>query len=169
MNYLKNDPKGIDIPIQLAQKRLYDKLIFEYSCDVVGYGRVYTDIVDDSDIPYAYIGRGEYEEVLTNDKINGIHFFFVERESSDVISRSCLSSTDVDLIVIVNDLTKVKDDVLHYQDEEIKEDVKSFVKNSLEINSITKGKQALDGFDVSKIQFIYPYFVFKITSTINNY
>ena len=69
----------------------------------------------------------------------------------------------------MNDLTKVKEEVLHLQDEEIKEDVKSFIKNSLEINTITKGRKALDGFDVSQLEFTYPYFVFKVSATINNY
>ena len=37
----------------------------------------------------------------------------------------------------------------------------------MEITYVTKGENALDGFDISKLHFIYPYYVFKITGTIN--
>jgi hypothetical protein len=169
MIHLKTNPKGIDLAIQKVQQRLYDKITTTYSCDVEGFGRVYVDVKDDFNAPYAYLSKGEYKEVLNNDTVNGIHFFFVEDDTSSIIERSSLSTSDIDLIVIVNDLTKVKGDVLHYQDEEIKEEVKEFLKGCFKINTITKGKKALDGFDVSKLQFIYPYFVFKISATINNY
>tara|TARA_R110000787_G_scaffold175266_1_gene287749 strand:+ start:352 stop:861 length:510 start_codon:yes stop_codon:yes gene_type:complete len=169
MIHLKTNPKGIDIPIQSAQQSVYDKLISAYSCDVTAYGRVYTDVNNESIKPYAYINGGEYKEVLHDDKINGIHFFFVEDDTSEIVSRSCLSNNDVDIIFIVDDLTKVNGDIIHYQDEEIKENVKSSLRGFFEVKSVTKGKEALNGFDVSQLKFIYPYFVFKITVTINNY
>jgi len=39
----------------------------------------------------------------------------------------------------------------------------------MRVSKITKGEKALDGFDISELKFIYPFFVFKITGTINNY
>jgi hypothetical protein len=98
------------------------------------------------------------------------HFFFIENDVSDALDHTCLSSNQIDVIFIVDDLTKVKPTIEHYPDEEIKEEVKSYLKPYLDGDlKVTKGEGALDGFDISKLQFIYPYFVFKITGEINNY
>ncbi len=169
MIYLKENPVGIDIQIQRMQQHLYDKLVASWNCDVVSYGRVYLDDKDGSIIPKAYLQKGEYKNVLSDDTIKGVHFFFVEDSESEAISHSCMSSNNLDLIFIVNDLRKVKSDINHYADEEIKEEVKSYIKSFWEMDSITKGKEALNGFDASKKHFKYPYYVFKISGSINNY
>lgn len=168
MNNLKTNPKGIDFPIQRTQIYLFDKLTASLGVEIDGYGRAYVDEEQDSIMPRAYLGDGEYKELLIDDTIKGLHFFFVEK-NAEVLANTGLSSNEVDLIVIIDDLRKVRTDVDHYADEEIKEEVKCIVKQFWEMESVTKGEPALEGFDTSKLKFIYPYYVFKITGTYNNY
>lgn len=168
MIYLKDSTVGIDIQIQRIQQRLYDKLSSSLNCEIHAYGRAYKTNNDGSIKPEVY-ENGRYKELLTNNKIKGLHFFFIENDESDILTRTCMSSNTIDLIVIVDDLSKVRNDINHYPDEEIKEEVKSYVKSYFEVTSVVKNEAALDGFDISKLHFIYPYFVFRITGTINNY
>jgi len=167
--YLKTSPKGIDIRIQSMQQYLYDKLVSIYSCEINAYGRVYKEKNDNSIKPLYYVGNGNYKELLINNKIKGLHFFFVENEESDIISRTCKRSNEIDLIVIINNLKSIKSNISHYPDEEIVLDVLDYTKTFINSNKLTKGEKALDGFDISELKFIYPFFVFKITGTINNY
>ena len=171
MIYLKTNPVGVDFQIQRAQQYLYDKLCDSLDCDIEAYGRAYVDIDNDGSVkPIVYEKNGSYREVLTDNRIKGLHFFFIENDEADILARTCMSSNTIECIVIIDDLTKVKNNIEHYQDEEIKELVKSYLKSYFdETVSVTKGRSALDGFDISKLQFIYPYFVFKITGKINNY
>ena len=169
MLHLKTDPVGIDNKIQSIQTSLYNKLVASWNCEIEGYGRAYIDDDNGSIKPLVFKGNIDYEEVLTDDKINGAHFFFIEDNESDLMANTCLSTTDIDLILIVDDLRSVKADILHYADEEIKEEVKSYLNGFCRITKAVKGKDALDGFDISQLKFLYPYFVLKITATINNY
>lgn len=166
--YLKTTPVGIDKQIQRMQQYLYDKIVANWGCEVEAYGRAYVDTDKESVKPKAYIGNGEYKELLTDDIIKGVHFFFIEGNAVP-LSHTCHSTNDVDLILIVDGLTNVKSNIDHYADEEIKEDVKSWLKQFWLMETVTKGEDALDGFDISKLHFVYPYHVFKISGTINNY
>jgi len=168
MIYTKANPVGIDKPIQMLQESLYTKLTDAFVCDVTAYGRAYVDNKNGSVKPLAYV-ETDYKELLTDDRINGLHFFFIEDDTADVVSRTCMSDTEVDIIFIIDDLTKVRGDITHYADEEIKEQIKSFVKSWYKIISVTKGEKALDGFDISKLHFIYPYFVFKLRVIIKEF
>ena len=168
MIYTKANPVGIDKPIQMLQESLYTKLTDAFSCDVTSYGRAYVDNKNGSVKPLAYV-ETDYKELLTDDRINSLHFFFIEDDTADVVSRTCMSDTEVDIIFIIDDLTKVRGDITHYADEEIKEQIKSFVKSWYKIISVTKGEKALDGFDISQLQFIFPYFVFKLRVIIKEF
>lgn len=168
MIYLKSNPVGIDVQIQNMQEYLYEKLNISMNCDIYAYGRAY--IEDRESVkPIVYLNDGEYREVLHDDTVRGLHYFFIEGDSADVLSNTCMSSNDVSVIVIVNDITKAKPSISHYADEEIKEEVKSYLTSFFEAESVVKGKDALDGFDISQVDFIYPFFVFRITGKINNY
>jgi len=169
MIYLKENPVGVDLPIQRLQESLYTKLNDAFNCDITAYGRAYVNNDKGSIKPLAYLTNGEHRELLTDDTINGLHFFFIENEESDVISRTCMSDTEVDIIFVIDDLTKVLGDIVHYADEEIKEQIKSFVRNFYKIISVTKGEKALDGFDISQLNFVYPYFVFKLKVIIKEF
>ncbi|MFK7780663.1 MAG: hypothetical protein QM490_06105 [Candidatus Gracilibacteria bacterium] len=170
MIYTKVDPQGIDKQIQRIQQFLYDKLNSVYSGEIYSYGRVYKNETENGVRPLFYVGNKDYEELTINDTINGLHYFFVEDDKSEISDRVCISSNEVDIIFIIDDITKIRGDISHYADEEIKETIKSYVQGlNFSLTSVTKGKKALDGFDISKTKFIFPYFVFKLTGTINNY
>lgn len=169
MLYTKTNPVGIDIQIQRAQIYLHDKLVTAFGSDISAYGRAYKNSDKGSVKPLAYISEGEYKELLTNDTIKGLHYFFIENDEATILSRTCMSDNEVDVIFIVDDLSKVKGSITHYADEEIKEQVKSYLRGFFEIVSVTKGEEALNGFDISKLNFIYPYFVFKIKVIIKEY
>lgn len=170
MIYQKTNPVGIDLPIQRAQIYLHDKLVSSFDCEINAYGRAYSDKDNNDSIkPRVYIGNGEYKELLTDDTIKGLHYFFIENEESNIVSRSCMSDNEVDIIFIIDDLTKVKGSITHYADEEIKEEIKHYLSGFFDITSVVKGEKALDGFDISKLNFIYPYFVFKLKVIIKEY
>lgn len=168
MIYLKDNPKGVDIQIQLIQRYLYSRLVNLYNCEVHGYGRVYKNGLKNAIKPLAYIGNGKYKELLTDNRIKGLHYFFIVNEEAKSVKNSRLSNYQVELIIFVNDITKVKAGINHYADEEIKEDVKEIIAAYMRPDSIVKGEKALDGFDISNLQFIHPFFIFKITSKLNN-
>jgi len=75
--YKKINPIGIDKRIQSAEQYLYDNLLVDYNCKINAYGRVYVNSLNGIIHPRAYIGNSEYKSLLTDDRINGLHFFFV--------------------------------------------------------------------------------------------
>lgn len=166
MNNVKTNPAGIDIPLQEMQIVLYDRLCESWG-DITGYGRVYKTKKKERVIPEHYKGNGEYIEVLTDDKKVAI-FFFVE--SGEIESQgSCLSKSDVDLIFLV-DVAKAKNTINHYADEEIRLEVLKIAKSYFStIESTVKGEEALSGFTTENLDFIHPFFIFKIKGSINNY
>jgi len=167
MNNTKASPVGLDVQIQNLQEYLYDRLSIIWTCSIEGYGRVYSDNVNGSIIPRWYNSDGEYKDVLHNDTIKGVHFFFIENDYASNIPNTNLFTSNVDLIVIVDDITSVKPNVVEYADEEILADVRGLIKKGFEITSVTKGENALDGFDISKVHFVHPYHVFKISMNID--
>lgn len=151
------------------QKYLYDNLCKDYQSEINAYGRVFKNTDKGSIKPIYYKGNGQYIELLTDSKVKGLHFFFVEDNEADVEAGTCFRSSDVDLIVIIDDITRVRGDLEHYADEEIVLNVLQYTRSGFRAFKVVKGEEALSGFDISKLQFIHPFFVFKITGKINNY
>jgi len=165
MNNTKTNPVGIDLIIQDIQNDLYDKLSVLWG-DIKGFGRVYKNKKQERTIPEYYAGKGEYDEVLTDDMKTATFFFL---ESGELESKgSCLSKTNVELYFLV-DVSKAKSSIQHYADEEVRLDVLNIVKNNLTIVRTIKGRDALSSFTVEDLDFIHPYFIFKIEGIINNY
>lgn len=166
MNHIKNIPVGIDVTIQDMQIELYDALSESWG-DINGFGRVYKQDKQERIIPEYYVGNSEYKEVLTNDSFVGTFFFI---EDDEIISTSlCLSRNRVDLYVLV-DAAKAREDVDHYPDEEIRLQVLRIARRHFtEVVRTTKGKEAMKSFTTHDLDFIHPYFIFKITGIINNY
>lgn len=166
MNHIKINPVGIDEVIQTMQIELYDTLSESWG-DIKGFGRIYKNKKQSRIIPEHYTDNGEYEEVLTDD-MSVATFFFVE--SGELENQgSCLSKTNVDLIFLV-DVAKAKSEIAHYADEEVRIEVLKIVKKHFSVVGKTiKGFGALEGFTTYNIDFIHPYFIFKITGIINNY
>ena len=76
MNYLRQNPVGVDVEIGKIQSFIYNKIIDRWNLpDFSGYGRVYKNKKNGLIVPEYYVSEKEYEEVLLDDRLNGIMFF----------------------------------------------------------------------------------------------
>lgn len=166
MIYIKTYPIGIDLNIQKLQTKLYNKLSDLWDCEVDAYGRVYVDNYKDGVKPLVYVGQGDYKELLFDDTINGVHFFFIVDDTVNKIQGKDLYEADVDIIFLINNIYSVKRDISHFADEEIKEDIRGIINGDFEIQSIVKGEDALDGFQTNKLSFIYPFYALKFSTKL---
>lgn len=142
MIYLKENPVGVDVPIQRIQEKLYDDLGY----DINAYGRAYLNKRGDNTVPEVLIEESnEYQEVLLNDCENGV-FFFIENNTTKISEGIFL--TDIDLILSLN-LSCVKPNVKHRADEEVKMDVYKVLSKCVfrEDIKVTKGIEALKYFE----------------------
>ena len=95
MNYLRENPVGIDSEIILIQKYLYNSIVSRWSLpDFSGYGRVYKNKKNSLIIPEYYVSEKEYEEVLLDDRLNGI-MFFSPSDTADVYGDLVIQECDV--------------------------------------------------------------------------
>lgn len=121
MLYQINNPKGIDIPIQKLQKRLFDGLLDDWKMnegDYNSFSRVYKNKKSNGYIPEAYVGGNEYREVFFDDKVFATSFFSV----SDKIELEFEEMrANVSVIFTVN-LEKIKAGYQHRADEEARLD-----------------------------------------------
>jgi len=118
LNYLKDNPKGVDAPIDRIQKILYKELSCSWNTDNLdGYGRIYRNERREKVIPEFYTNENEYKEVLQNDTKACIFFFNTGNPS--VTGK--LAIVDCEIIFSV-DLTTIKGDETR-DDEEIRNDV----------------------------------------------
>lgn len=95
MNYLRENPVGVDIEINRIQTYLYNQIINRWSLeDFNGYGRVYKNKKSNLIIPEYYVSEKEYEEVLLDDRLNGI-MFFSPSDMADVYGNLIIQECDV--------------------------------------------------------------------------
>lgn len=116
----KTSPVGIDQHIQKAQERLYAYLVkqwgenIKYDC----YGRCYRNKKGTGYVAEVFKAGEEYKEVYWNDSLDAISFFGV----SDKIKEGALNTANIHLVFFVN-LSKLKPDIAHRADEEVRLDV----------------------------------------------
>lgn len=122
----KNNPVGIDKPIQGLQKFLYDQLKVLWKIDdasLEGNGRCYRERVDNGYLPRLYVqsaGDVPYKNVEFLDGSHAAVFFF---DMWDVTRQNGTTSiAKIDLIFMV-DLSKIKPGLPHRGDEEARHDV----------------------------------------------
>lgn len=124
----KNNPKGIDIPIQDLQRLLYNRVCAKWNFDPAGnkwqcYGRAYRNQTEDGYVPEVYIGGNEYRDVYYDDGYPVISFFHVDdRRQFEPGFR-----VEVALIFAL-DISKVHAEIGHRADEEIHVDVVSEIE-----------------------------------------
>ena len=95
MNYLRENPVGIDAKIAPLQTYLYDNIVSRWSLeDFSGYGRVYKNKKNGLIVPEYYVSEKEYEEVLLDDRLNGI-MFFSPSDKTDVYGDLLIQECDV--------------------------------------------------------------------------
>ena len=95
MNYLRQNPVGVDLEISRIQSFLYDKIIERWCLeDFSGYGRVYKNKKNSLIIPEYYVSEKEYEDVLLDDRLNGI-MFFSPSDNTEVYGDLLIQNCDV--------------------------------------------------------------------------
>ena len=158
----KTNPIGIDKPIQRLQGLIYNGLGYS---NINGYGRAEVIEKDKQKLPVHYINNSkiDYTEILFNDKVNG-HFFFLDK--NETIPNGGVFETEIDIIFFFN-VESLKSGVTHRADEEVRSDIIDLVSGFkfFELKSITKGVEALEGFDTD-LKDLQPRFFLKVTGTL---
>lgn len=168
MIYTKTNPTGIDVPIQKAQKRLYEKLNAKWGVELSAYGRAYLHKKGAHTLPEVFSGGVDYDDVLS---IDDNRFFFTQDSSASRYDNN-LYETDITVYFILN-LKELKPSVTHRADEEVHNDVDYELNHtSIIINSIETGiDNVLSDFNIrdnDNFQFsdFEPYHVFKMDCTV---
>jgi hypothetical protein len=130
MIYLKDNPVGIDFPIDMIQKRL-DKRLTWYDYDI--YGRLYLNHKDKGIVAEAYTGADEYEEVFVDDQRAKIGFVVGDKREGHMIQ-----SAFVD-IVCSADVNKIYQKGSRHDEEAMLEVVKILHGTSFEVIDIKMG------------------------------
>jgi hypothetical protein len=128
----KENPAGIDVAIQKLQVHLHKQLVSKweltgdddplYEC----YGRVYRNKKDTGYIAEKYIGNGDYEEVYWKDHLKAISWFGISGKTEF----DTQNKVDVHLVFFV-DLKKLKPDIQHRGDEEVRNEIQKLFGYSL--------------------------------------
>lgn len=99
MNYLKENPKGVDVSVNRVQKILYEGITCKWGSDGIdGYGRIYANRRKDNIVPEYYTKDKEYREVLLDDTKTAIFFFNIG--DADVNGR--FAEADCEILFSVN-------------------------------------------------------------------
>lgn len=117
MLYQRANPKGVDFAIHELQRDLFSELVKLGWKEHDSYDRVYRNKKGDDKIPEAYIGNGEYTEVLLNDG-ETVTSFFLTGEKRAYDYTELIFTQDVSIIYQA-DLSKLLSDVNHRADEEM--------------------------------------------------
>ena len=132
MNNLKNTTSGVDTPIQLFQKFLYDALKSKWQLDdttLAGYGRVYKNANDKGYVPELFVASADanntvYTPVMFDKANMRAMFFFTDADRSEYKLGNEIKI--VSLICICN-LALIKPNVQHRADEEVKKEVADMI------------------------------------------
>jgi len=131
MIYLKYKPVDLDVYIQDRQQMLFDKLCARWNItedEYKSFGRCYRNTKVEGYVPEGYVDeKKQYQDLFIDDNIPVTSFFGCDRISDS----NGMLHADVHLIFSVN-LDKVKQDVEHRADEEVRMDVyKLFTRDSV--------------------------------------
>jgi hypothetical protein len=120
----KVKPVGIDVVIQNVQSYLHKQLVKLWSLSGDSdplyecYGRVDRNKKEAGYIAEVYIGNNEYKEVYWNDSLKAISWFGISGKTEQDLQ----NKVDVHLVFFV-DLAKIKPNVLHRADEEVRNEI----------------------------------------------
>ncbi|QYS85412.1 hypothetical protein JJC03_09185 [Flavobacterium oreochromis] len=162
MIYLIEHPIGIDKEIQKIQSAIYKNINWG---NIQCFGRVQKNPKGEKGfVAESYVGKGEYKDVLFDDKFNAT-ICFIEDETHKVSKLGELS-TEVKVVFSV-DLNKIFHNNSKRMDSEIEiEAFKLLSKQGMfTIKEIEKEVDTIfKGYDTSKIKTLnmYPYHTFAI-------
>ncbi len=137
MLFQREQPKGVDVGIHELQRDLFIELIKNFDWkDYDSFDRAYKNKRGEDKIPEAYIGKGEYKEVLYNDKKAVTSFFLVEDKRTYDYEKF-LWTQNISMIFQVN-LAKAFPKVKHQADEEMIDEIRNAIKNKYWDNRVTE-------------------------------
>ena len=153
---IKDNPVGIDKVIQKIQQRLYDKLGYNMN----SYGRIYLRKRDNKTIVTHFKGK-DYKEVILN--TSDIVSFFIVKDNTDIKNGDL--TTDVDIVFFI-DLKKVKPNIPHRADEEIRVEILNILNDTVyNANSFTKDDDAVTDFHTELIN-MQPYHFLRFKGSL---
>jgi len=98
MNYLLENPKGIDVEVQAIQNKLYKSLESSW-LELDGYGRVQKAISEDGANPEFFISGVDYLDIYPGEKSK---FFFLKGDSHIEERYTGIVTSELGLYVFVN-------------------------------------------------------------------
>lgn len=153
---LKNNPVGVDKPIQEIAQELYDSLGYS---SMEGYGRV--DLIErkGKTIPCHFLDGIDYKEIVL--KKSDVTYFFLENNKTEVLNR-LQSKSNFDVVFLIN-LKKAEPNITHRADEEVRVKISNILSNYSKemLKSTTRGGDAID-FD-SNLVDMQPYHFIKFS------
>lgn len=172
MNHLKTDPVGIDVPIDLIQRRTYQYLLERWG-KLDMYGRVYKKTDRDGNIGLErYKGSGEYEKVLFSE---GNKVFFVQGDSPEnnmgVFTNSVWAVAILNLDDIYADKGRADEEAHNDLVTELSKVVSMDAIKGLEYGMPNLKRVVDDAFEVGTFRFsdIHPYHVFMVRMELEYY
>lgn len=118
-------PIGMDFYISKLQNKLHTNLLTTWGIDTAeyaSYDRCYRNKTSDGYTAEFFTGGKDYKEVYWNDSLSVVSFF----GQSEDITIDVQNVAAVHLVFFVN-IQKVKPDILHRADEEVRNDVQQIV------------------------------------------
>jgi hypothetical protein len=166
-------PIGVDYIIQSFQAKLHEYLISTWAIsdsDWLCYDRCYKNETIDGAIPEVYNTKGNYSEILLNDKVKVQSFFGIDSEV--VYDRDeAQNEVDIHLIFMVN-LAKLKATDTR-PDERVRTEVQAYCNKGMfgmNLNGLQIGLEAIradySGFRVDKLKDMQPFHIFRLNFTL---
>lgn len=123
------DPVGIDICIDALQRDLFIELTNKFGWrDYDSYDRAYRNKKGNDTLPEVYIKKGDYKEVLFNDKETVTSFFLADEKRTYDDKQSYTFHQGVSIIFQAN-LKKLFPTISHRADEEMIDNICKAIKN----------------------------------------
>jgi|JI61114BRNA_FD_contig_31_7068765_length_1685_multi_5_in_0_out_0_2 hypothetical protein len=160
MNYLKQNPVGLDAFVQKLQVLLHTQLLSKWS-ELNGYGRCYINQHDGFKTIEDYSKKNEYSGNLVFSE--GNKFFFATEKDLERTGNGYYK-TSIDLFFIVN-VNKIYPSIAHRADEEIRIDVLNVLENQalVEVKKLVIDiDKIFNKFDYNRVDNMQPYHVFKL-------
>jgi len=168
MNFLKTDPKGLDIVIYGVQKKLYDKLVEKWvGIELFGYDRCYISNRNNVKSIDYYFSDKEYESLVVAEKNK---FFFTAENQIKHVGVNYYE-TSIDLYFILN-VSEIKPSVLHRADEEVRQDVLNILQTIKEVTidyTIFNVDNVFNRYFFNQVIDLEPYHCFKVVLNVNKY
>ena len=167
-NYTKENPVGLDLVVDVIQKKLYNKLSSLWNVKLEGYPRCYEIKRSKKTTIEHYIGKGEYKSLISSDENK---FFFIVKDNIRQVSFTTYNAV-IELFFIVN-VQDCKPSIKHRADEEVRSDVISVlstigVADALK-TIIIDTASVFRGYDYELLNDMHPHDCFKVIFEIRDF